>query len=66
MVRDGRTFGFTVQVPPEQYPVLQAFPQVPQLAGSVFVSLQADPQYVFPTGQLHAPRMHVSFWPVHA
>jgi hypothetical protein len=45
----------------QAWPDAQAFPHVPQFAGSVCVSLQAVPQIVCPVGQPHAPAVQV--WP---
>lgn len=48
-----------VQVPLAQYcELVQAWPQLPQLPSSVWVSTQPAPQMVWLTGQWHWPLMH--------
>ncbi len=48
-----------LQVPePHAAPAAQVTPQPPQFAGSVWTSMQADPQYASPVGQ-HWPDVHV-------
>ena len=48
-----------LHTPPEQVPLLQTFPQPPQLLGSVAVLMQVPPHNVVPAGHAHAP-----FWQV--
>ena len=50
--------------PPEHvWPLAQAWPQVPQLAGSVAVITHAPPQRVAPAGQLEVQRPLAQVWP---